>query len=166
MQIEPARLETPRNNEGTTIVWNPIHVLGAPDPGRIPALEALGAKCEENETLRAALEREEMQKVPAPKNKDTKKTTDLPEGEYLCKHFATTTFRNVLRTILFLFPIGPDGELTTDKEIPTYGYFLECEIAALGGPEALEKRKTPLRCQFGKEKTTQSKKKSCPVVLA
>ena len=52
------------------------------------------------------------------------------------------------------------------EETPTHGVFLEREIAAMGGIEALEKRKTPLRCLLGEEKTTPSKRKCRRVAIA
>ena len=164
LHIEPSR--SFQNTEGKTIVWNPIHVVSAPDSGRLAFLQDLGSKCEEYETLRADLAKKNcLQKISAPANKATKKTTDLPKGEYLCKRFSKTKFRNAPRTILFLLPLGEDGKPTTDEETPTQGVFLEKEIAAMGGIEALEKRKTPLRCLLGEEKTTPSKRKCRRVAL-
>ena len=163
LHIEPSR--SFQNSEGTTIVWNPIKVVSAPDSGRLAFLQDLGSKCEEYETLRADLAKNCLQKICAPANKTMKKTTDLAEGEYICKRFATTKFRNAPRTILFLLPLGKDGEQATDEETPTHGVFLEKEMAAMGGIEALEKRKTPLCCLLGQEKTTQSKKKCRRVAL-
>ena len=133
---------------------------------RLAFLQDLGSKCEEYETLRGELAKNCLQKICAPANKTTKKTTDLPQGEYICKRFATTTFRNALRTILFLLPLGEDGEQATDEETPTHVVFLEKEIAAMGGIEALEKRKNPLRCLLGEEKTTPSKRKCRRVALS
>jgi len=164
LRIEPSK--TFKNWEGKTIVWNPIQVVSAPDSGRLAFLRALGSKCEEYEALRVELAKNCLQKIPAPGNKTTKKTIDLPEGEYICKRFATTTFRNSFRTFLFLLPLGEDGEPATDEETPTHGVFLEKEIAAMGGIEALEKRKTPLRCLLGEEKTTPSKRKCRRVAIA
>jgi len=130
-------------------------------------LRAIGRECEEYETLCAKLAKNTgLQKISAPENKATKKTTDLPEGEYICKRFATTYFRGALRTILFLLPLGENGEPSTDEETPTHGVFLEKEIADIGGAAALEKRKTPLRCLLGDQKTTPSKKKCRTVALA
>ena len=53
LHIEPSR--SFQNSEGTTIVWNPIKVVSAPDSGRLAFLQDLGSKCEEYETLRADL---------------------------------------------------------------------------------------------------------------
>lgn len=161
LRIAPAK--TFWNKEGTKIAWNQIRVLKAPDPGRLAVLQAIGAKCEEYDAL---LAKTDFRKVSAPANKDTKKTTDLPAGEYIVKCFATTTFRKSPRTILFLLPLGADGEQKTDEETPTHGFFLEKEVAALGGREALEKRKTPLHCRLGEEKTTPNKRKCRRVALA
>ena len=78
--IEPAK--TFQNSEGETIVWNPIKVLSAPETGRLEILQAIGKKCEEYETLCAESSKNTgLQKIKAPENKATKKTTDLPEGE-------------------------------------------------------------------------------------
>ena len=79
-----------QNREGKTIVWNPIQVVSAPDSGKLAFLRYLGNKCEEYETLCADLRKNCMQRIGAPPNKQTKKTTDLPEGEYICKRFADT----------------------------------------------------------------------------
>ena len=163
LHIEPSKSFS--NREGKTIVWNPIRVETAPDNGRLAFLQDLGSKCEEYETLCADLLKNCMQRICAPPNKQTKKTTDLPEGEYICKRFADTRYRNAPRTILFLLPVGKDGKPTTDEETPTHGVFLEKEIAAMGGIEALEKRKTPLFCLLGEEKTTPSKRKCRRVAL-
>ena len=164
LHIEPSK--TFQNREGKTIVWNPLQVVSAPDNGRLAFLQELGTKCKEYETLCADLRKNCMQKICAPPNKETKKTTDLPEGEYICKRFADTSYRNAQRTILFLLSVGKDGKPTTDEETPTHGVFLQQEIAAIGGIEALEKRKAPLRCLLGEEKTTPSKKKCRRVALA
>ena len=164
LHTEPSR--SFQNWEGKTIVWNPIQVVSAPDSGRLAFLRGLGSKCQEYKALRGELAKNCLQKISAPGNKMTKKTTDLPEGEYICKRFATTTFRNAPRTILFLLRLGKDGEQATDEETPTHGVFLEKEIAAMGGIKALEKRKTPLRCLLGEEKTTPSKRKCRRVALA
>jgi len=126
-------------------------------------LPALGSKCEEYEALRVELAKNCLQKIPAPGNKTTTKTTDLPEGEYICKRFATSTFQNASRTILFLLPLGEDGEPATDEETPTHGVFLE---KVMGGIEVQEKRKTLLRCWLGEEKTTPRKRKCRRVALA
>ena len=161
--IEPSK--SFKNREGKTIVWNPLQVVSAPDNGRLAFLRDLGSKCEEYETLRADLRKNCMQRIGAPPNKETKKTTDLPQGEYICQRFAETEYRNAPRTILLLLPVGKDGKPTTDEETPTHGVFLQQEIAAIGGIEALAKRKTPLFCLLGEEKTTPSKKKCRRVAL-
>jgi len=157
LRIEDSK--TFKNEEGQTIVWNPIQVLSAPDSRRIEELQALGAKSKEYEALRAELAKNSLQKISAPTNKNTKKTTDLPEGEYICKRFAVTNFRKARRTLLFLLPLGEDGEPKTDEETPTHGVFLEKAIDGMGGIAALEKRRGFLRCWLGEEKTTPSKRK-------
>lgn len=154
------------NKEGRTIVWNPIQVLSAPDSKRIEVLQDLVSKSKEYKTLSAELAKNFLRKIPAPSNKNTKKTTDLPEGEYICKRFAETTFRKARRTILFLLPLGEDGEPKTDEETPTHGVFLEKAIVMMGGVAALEKRKGYLRCWLGEEKTTPSKRKCRRVAIA
>ena len=148
-----------RNKEGKQIVWNPILVQTAPDRGRLVFLQTLCAKCEEYETSCKKLRQTGFHKLPATTNKETKKTMDLPPGDYICRRFATTTFRNAARTILFLLPLGEDGEPATDAETPTHGFFLEKAVAELGGAEELEKRKKTLFCRLGEEKTTQNKRK-------
>ena len=163
LELQIAPVKTFWNKEGAKIAWNQIKVLKAPDSGRLAVLQAIGAKCEEYGAL---LAKTDFQKVAAPANKDTKKTTDLPAGEYIANRFAETTFRKAPRTILFLLPLGEDGEPKTDEETPTHGFFLEKEVAALGGREALEKRKTPLHCRLGEEKTTPNKRKCRRVALA
>jgi len=164
LRVGPSR--TFKNLEGENIVWNPVEVVPAPDRERIQLLRQIGSKNLDYEELREELAKNDLQRTTAPENKYTKKTTELPKGEYLCKRFASTTFRNAPRTILFLLPLGEDGEPTTDEETPTHGVFLEKEIAAMGGIEALEKRKTPLRCWLGEEKTTPNKKKCRRVAIA
>ena len=152
LRIAPAK--TLRNNEGTKITWNQIQVLKAPDPGRLAILQAIGAKCEE---YGAELAKTAFRKVLAPANKDTKRTTDLPAGEYIAHRYAAATFRKSPLTILFLLPLGEDGKQKTDEETPTHGFFLEKEVAALGGQEALGKRKTPLHCRLGRRKRSQTR---------
>jgi len=163
--FEPSK--TFQTSAGEKHEWTPIKVLTLPQPGRLEILREIGQKCKEYETLCDELAKNTgPQKIPAPENKATKKAADLPEGEYICKRFATTIFRNSLRTILFLLRLGKDKEPTTDEETPTHGAFLEKEIAAMGGADALEKRKTPLRCLLGEMKTTQNKRKCRVVTLA
>ncbi|MEW8689121.1 MAG: hypothetical protein AB2556_25145, partial [Candidatus Thiodiazotropha sp.] len=68
-----------------------------------------------------------VQRAPAPQPKNTKKTTDLPAGEYNCRRYAIGMFRGSEQTRLFLE--------TADGEVPVHGHFLEKEVAALGGLE-------------------------------
>lgn len=154
-----------QNQEGQTIVWNPIQVLSAPDSRRIEELQTLRTKSMEYESLRVELAKNFLQKISAPSNKNIKKTTDLPEGEYICKRFAETTFRKARRTILFLLPLGEDGEPKTDEETPTHGVFLEKTINEMGGLAVLKKRREYLRCWLGEEKTTPSKRKCRRVAI-
>ncbi|MEW8689036.1 MAG: hypothetical protein AB2556_24720 [Candidatus Thiodiazotropha sp.] len=102
--------------------------------------------------------------APAQNPKGTKKVLDLPSGE--CQRYASTTFGGVPRTLLFLVPDGEDGEPATDVETPTYGHFLEGEVVAIGGIEALLKAYTPLLCYLGAERTTPQKKKDRLAALA
>ena len=162
IEIEPSScFET---SEGKTIVWNPIRVVSAPDPKKLEELHALAQECEKIDILRDA--KKQLLQAPAPKNKDTKKALDLLPGEYICRRYAPTLYRGRPRTILFLLPIGEDGEPTADLEIPTYGCFLEKELEALGGTEALQKRDTPFLCRIGRERTTPQNKKDRLVALA
>ena len=84
----------------------------------------------------------------------------------MCRGFAQTTFRNNPRTILFLLPLGKDGEPTTDLETPVWGHFLQREVEALGGAEELRKKGNQFFCRIGNERTTPQKKKDRLVVLA
>ena len=164
IEIDPARVFQSR--DGRTISWNPIRVVAAPDPQRLAFLQTLAetavAAQEHGDIAAAQLEAEQraiLQEAPAPKPQDTKKALDLEPGEYLCRRYASTTFRGAPRTVLLLVPVGEDGEPTTDVETPTYGHFLEKEVEALGGVEALRKARAPLLCHLGAERTTPQKKK-------
>lgn len=144
-----------------------------PDPGSFLATPqragALAATWSKMQGVRCPLRGIRLKRFPpnsrAREQRD-KKTTDLPEGEYLCKWFAETTFQKAGSTILFLLLVGEDGEPKTHKETPTLGFFLEKEIDAIGGHMALEKRESPLRCRLRGEKTTPAKKKCGRVALA
>ncbi|MEW8689133.1 MAG: hypothetical protein AB2556_25205, partial [Candidatus Thiodiazotropha sp.] len=113
-----------QNSEGREIGWNPIRVLVAQDPWRLVTLQVLAnaAETEEHHRNEGA-----VQRAPAPQPKNTKKTTDLPAGEYNGRQYAIGMFRGSKRTILFLE--------TADGEVPVHGHFLEKEVAALGGLE-------------------------------
>ena len=95
------------------------------------------------EAEQRAREQSCLLEAPAPNPRDTKKALDLSSGEYLCRRYAPTTFRGAPRTLLFLVPAGEDREPATDVETPTYGLFLEGEVAAIGGIEALQKAHAP-----------------------
>ena len=109
-----------------------------PDPGRCrprpPApghLQALAEKEQEHQAQLEAEQRaqEQSRLLEAPANpKDTKKALDLPSSEYLCRRYASTTFRGAPRTLPLLVSAGEDGEPATDLETPTYGYFLKGEV--------------------------------------
>lgn len=162
--IEPSSyFET---SDGKKAALNLIRVFSSPDPQNLEELRSIAQECEKIPILRVAKQQQQLLQAPAPKNKDTKKALDLPPGEYTCRRYSTKLYRGSPRTILFLLPIGEDGEPTTDLEIPTYGCFLEKELAALGGTEALQKRDTPFLCRIGQERTTPQKKKDRLVALA
>ena len=164
IEIEPSLcFET---SDGKTIAWNPIRVVSAPDPQKLEELHALAQECEKIDIDILPDAKQQLLQAPAPKNKDTKKALDLLPGEHICKRYARTLYRNRPRTILFLLPTGEDGEPTTDVEMPIYGCFLEKELEALGGTEALQKRDTPFLCRIGQERTTPQKKKDRLVALA
>jgi len=65
-------------------------------------------------------------KKSAPKSKDTKNALDIL-GEYVCRGLP----RQLFEAILFLLPLGKDGEPTTTLETPVWGYFLQREVEAL-----------------------------------
>ncbi|KAK3738127.1 hypothetical protein RRG08_027740 [Elysia crispata] len=125
------------------------------DPQRLAALQALAEKEQEHRAIEVAHQEAEQRatllEAPAPKPMDTTKAIDLPPGEYICRRYASTTFRGAPRTLLFLVPTGENGEPTTDIETPTYGHFLEKEVGTLGGVEALRKARAPLLCNLGAE---------------
>lgn len=93
----------------------------------------------------------------APPNKSCKEALEMDEGEYLVSRFAETTFRGTPRTILFLSPMGEDGEPNTEEETPTWGAFLQEEVERVGPLSHIEGR---LYCRLGQEKTLRTKKKS------
>ncbi|EDO49458.1 predicted protein [Nematostella vectensis] len=168
IEIEPTRVF--RSRDGRQISWNPIRVVAAPDPRRLATLQALAAKAQEHQATEAAHQETEQRatllEAPAPKPKDTTKAIDLAPGEYICRRYASTTFRSAPRTLLFLVPARENGEPTTDVETPTYGHFLEREVEALGGIQALRKAHAPLLCNLGAERTTPQKKKDRLAALA
>ena len=163
LEIEIELTRVFRSRDGRQISWNPIRVVAAPDPQRLAALQALAEKEQEHRAIEVAHQEAEQHatllEAPAPKPKDTTKAIDLPPGEYICRRYASTTFRGAPRTLLFLVPAGENGEPTTDIETPTYGHFLEKEVGTLGGVEALRKARAPLLCNVGAERTTPQKKK-------
>ena len=124
-----------------------------PDPGRCrprpPAPGHLQALAEKEQKHQAQLEaeqraQEQSRLLEAPANpKDTKKALDLPSSEYLCRRYASTTFRGAPRTLPLLVSASEDGEPATDLETPTYGYFLKGEVVVIGGIEALQKAHAP-----------------------
>jgi len=163
IEIEPARVF---QRDASQISWNPIRVVAAPDSRRLATLQALAAKAQEHQTAQGTEQRATLLEAPAPKPKDTTKAIDLAPGEYICRRYASTTFRSAPRTLLFLVPAREDGEPATDVETPTYGHFLEREVEALGGIEALQKAHAPLLCNLGEERTTPQKKKDRLAALA
>ena len=98
-----------------------------------------------------------------PKARTQKKALDLPPGKYKCQRFAGSTFRNSPRTVLFLLPVGDRGEQTTDVETPTYGYFLQREVEALG-VSGLSSKGAP-HCYAGLDKRGRDRKKGRPAWL-
>ena len=163
IRIQPSRSFW--TNDGQNIVYNPIEVLSSPDPKRTASLQLLA-----EETTKRLGEipgtGNYLHERPPPKHKETKKALDIPPGEYICQHFAHTTFRNNPRAILFLLPLGEDREPTTDEETPVWGHFLQREVEALGGVEELRRRENQLFCSLGDERTTPQKKKDRLVVLS
>ena len=123
IEIAPARVF--RSRDGREVSWNPIRVVAALDPRRLATHQALDENEQEHQAEQRAREQSRLLEAPAPNPKNTKKTLDLPSGEYLCRRYASTTFRGALRDLLFLVPAGEDGEPATDEETPTYGHFLE-----------------------------------------
>lgn len=162
--IEPSYFQT---REGKKVAFDLFRVFSSPDPQNLEELRSIAKECGKIDSLRdTKKEQQQLLQATAPKNKETKKALDLPPGEYICGRYSPTLYRGSPRTILFLLPIGEDGEPTTDVEIPTYGYFLEKELETLGGDEALQKRDTPFLCRIGQERTTPQKKKDRLVALA
>ena len=161
IEIEPSREF--QSKEGRTIAWNPIRVAAAPNPQRLAALQALAAKEQEHRATESAHQEAEKRatllEAPSPKPKETTKAIDLQPGEYICRRYASTTFRGKPRTIFFLVPTNENGEPTTDVETAVFGHFLEKEVEVLGGVEALRKARAPLLCNLGAERTTPQKKK-------
>ena len=87
--------------------------------------------------------------------KRCKKALELDAGEYTVTRFAETTFRDAPRTILFVSPVGEDGQQKTDEETPIWGAFLQEEIEKIGPLGLIEGR---LYCRLGRKKTTKTKK--------
>ena len=170
LEIEVAQARTFRTKDDRQISWNPIVVAKFPDPQRRAILQALAEKERKYEEL--GIEQQEaegslcLQKAEVPKIADTSKVSDLQPGEYVCRRYAAATFRGAARSILFLVPLGPDGEQTTDVETPVFGHFLKREVSALGGIECLGNVAAPMACNIGAERTTPQKKKDRLVALA
>ena len=154
IRIQPAK-EFYKDKQ--TIRWNPIDVVEVPDIADLPSLREI-ALDKEFEELEIATKRE-LQETTAPNSKEQIRTLEIQPGTYICKKYATTTYRGNNRTILFLVPKGEDGEPTTDEYIPAFGHFLEKEIERIGGVETLYKTNSPLLCYIGAEKTTTQRKK-------
>ena len=70
--------------------------------------------------------------------------------------YAETTYRNNPITVLFVSPMGEDGQQKTDEEIPIWGALLQEEIERIGPLDLVEGH---LYCRLGREKTTKIKKK-------
>ena len=97
----------------------------------------------------------------APPIRKCKKALELDAGEYTVTRYAETTFRNAPRTILFVSPMGEDGQQKTDEETPIWGAFLQEEIEIIGPLNRIEGR---LYCRLGREKTNKEKKISCKCI--
>jgi len=164
IEIDPARVFHSRKND-CEIAWNPIRVVAAPDAQRLPILQILATKAQEYQTTETE-QRPKLQETSAPKPKNTTKAIDLEPGEYVCRLFASTKWRDAPRTLLFLVPTGENGEAKTDVETPTYGHFLQKEVEALGGVEALRKTNSLLLCSLGAVRTTPQKRKCRLVSIA
>ena len=100
----PSRLEIEigpaiafQSRDSRKISWNPIRVVAAPDPQRLAALQALAETEQEHqaqlEAEQRAQEQSHLLEASAPNPKNTKKVVDLPSGKYLCRRYASTTFR-------------------------------------------------------------------------
>jgi len=169
IEIEPARVFHSRKND-CEIAWNPIRVVAAPEAKRLPILQLLAKRAQEHQTAETEQQEAEnnakLQETTAPKPKNTTKAIGLEPGEYVCRRFASTTWREAPRTILFLAPKGENGESTTDVETPTHGHFLQKAVEALGGVETLRKTNSLLLCSLGEVRTTPNKKKSRLVSIA
>ena len=157
-----------RPGQGIPVEGRPQGFL-EPDPGRcrprpqrLATLQALAEKGQQHQAQLEAEQRAREQsrrlEAPAPNPKDTKKALDLPSGEYLCRRYASMTFRGAPRTLFFLVSAGEDGEPATDVETPTYGHD-QGQVAVIGGIEALQKAHVPLLCYLGAERTIPQKKK-------
>ena len=142
------------------IRWNPLSLLETPDPKDLQELQATIAAADE---LCTAWEKSERQipRKPAlcrpPPNKDCKRSNQMPEGEYLVRSYAKTTYLSADRTILFVVRIDENG-CPNGEEVPVHGYFLEKEIANL--PTPLGELETALYCRLGIVHTTPTKKKA------
>jgi len=164
IEIEPSKEFWTEDDR--KISWNPIQVVVAPNQQQLAALQLLATKGREYLALQEAGQDSVLSEVPAPKPKNTTKAIDMASGEYICRRYASTTFRTTHRILLFLVPIDENGEPTTDTETPTYGHFLQKEVERLGGVEALQGARAPLLCNVGVVRTTPQKKKDRLVAVA
>ena len=88
----------------------------------LPLLQGLAKKVQEFQTLEEeAIQDESMLEVPTSPTKDCTRITDMFEGEYIFRHFDSTTFCCAQCTILFLEPLDENTEPKTDIEPSTYG---------------------------------------------
>ena len=155
-----------RNNEGTIIAWNPITLLCTPKADDLLKMQEILENEEQKELLaqrdematrvREEGQRERLRRRAAPPMKECKKALEMDPGEYVVTRYAETTFRNAPRIVLFISPMGEDGQQKTDEEIPIWGVLLQEEIERIG-PLGLVDRH--LYCRLGREKTTKTKKK-------
>lgn len=165
LQIRVQPSESFQAQDGQKVVYNPIEIVSSPDPKRTASLRLLAEETDKKLSEIPDIINP-LHEITPPKPKEIKKTLEIPEGEYVCRHFAHTTFRNKPRTILFLQSLGEDREPTTDEETPVWGFFLQRELEAFGGLGELRRRKTQLFCTVGCERTTPQKKKDRLVVLS
>ena len=68
--------------------------------------------------------------------------------------------------VMYLAPVGENGEPKTDAETPIYGEFLDMEIGRLGGVEWLPNYMVPLLCRLGAPRTAKNKRLDRMVVLS
>ena len=156
IHIDPPRPYTTK--EGKEIVWYPVRETTQKDKENIAQLEVPEMPIELPEKM------QEIYNVP--QAKDTMKAMEMEPGEYVCRKFACTTYRGNEKTILYLSPVGKDGNPTTDEEIAVQGFFLHKEIERIGGKNTLQQTNSPIYCKLLGTKTTPQKNKDRNVSIA